>query len=139
MSNGVNKVIIVGNLGKDPEVKSNPIGLMYARLSVATTFARKDETTGQLDKKTEWHRVVVFGASAKYASQYLHKGSTVYVEGRLQTNKWQDKDGNDRYTTEIMSNDIKGLDKRQGDVNGNVMSPQAQPMSHTVVDDDIPF
>ncbi|RRJ82232.1 single-stranded DNA-binding protein [Aestuariirhabdus litorea] len=104
---GVNKVIIVGNLGADPEVRYMPNGNAVANLSVATSEQWKDKNTGQPQEKTEWHRVVMFGKLAEISGQYLRKGSKVYLEGKLQTRKWQDQQGQDRYTTEIVV-DING-------------------------------
>ncbi|WP_426417909.1 single-stranded DNA-binding protein [Aestuariirhabdus sp. LZHN29] len=104
---GVNKVIIVGNLGADPEVRYMPNGNAVANLSVATSEQWKDKTTGQPQEKTEWHRVVMFGKLAEISGQYLKKGSKVYLEGKLQTRKWQDQQGQDRYTTEVVV-DING-------------------------------
>ena len=98
---GVNKVILVGNLGADPEVRATPDGTMVLNLSVATSEQWKDRNTGQEKEKTEWHRVVVFGKRAEAAQQYLQKGSKVYVEGKLTTQKWQDQNGQDRYNTSI--------------------------------------
>ena len=110
----VNKVIILGSVGKDPESRTVGNGSVVATLSVATSRKWKDET-GTMQEKTEWHRVVVWGKSAEYAVKYLAKGSKVYVEGRLQTTKWQDKNGNDRYTTEIVADTIQGLGGGKGD------------------------
>lgn len=118
MSRGVNKVILIGNLGNDPETRSMPNGNMITNLSVATDESYKDKNTGQMVPRTEWHRVVLFGKLAEIAGQYLRKGSKVYLEGRLQTRKWQDQSGQDKYTTEIVV-DINGqmqmLDSRAGD------------------------
>jgi len=109
----VNKVIIVGNLGRDPETRYMPEGGAITNISVATTDKRKDKN-GELQEKTEWHRVAFFGKLAEIAGEYLKKGSQVYVEGRLQTRKWQDKDGNDKYTTEIVAQQMQMLGSRQG-------------------------
>jgi single-strand DNA-binding protein len=109
----VNKVIIVGNLGRDPETRYMPDGGAIANISVATTDKWKDKN-GEMQEKTEWHRVAFFGKLAEIASEYLKKGSQVYVEGRLQTRKWQDKDGQDKYTTEIIANQMQMLGSRQG-------------------------
>ena len=118
MARGVNKVILVGNLGNDPEVRFTPNGSAIANLSLATSESWKDRNTGQQQERTEWHRVVIFGKTAEIAQQYLRKGSKVYIEGKLQTRKWQGQDGQDRYTTEVVV-DITGqmqmLDSRQGD------------------------
>lgn len=102
MARGVNKVILVGNLGQDPEVRYMPNGNGVATLSLATTDSWKDKNTGQLQERTEWHRVVLFGKLAEVAGEYLRKGSQIYVEGRLQTRKWTDQGGQERYTTEIV-------------------------------------
>ncbi|WP_419147296.1 single-stranded DNA-binding protein [Pseudoalteromonas 'SMAR'] len=102
MARGVNKVILVGNLGQDPEVRYMPNGNGVANISIATTDSWKDKNTGQLQERTEWHRVVLFGKLAEVAGEYLRKGSQVYIEGRLQTRKWTDQSGQDKYTTEIV-------------------------------------
>jgi single-strand DNA-binding protein len=114
MARGVNKVILVGNLGKDPEVRYSPNGQAIANITIATSESWKDKNTGDKQEKTEWHRVVFFGKLAEIAGEYLKKGGQVYVEGRLQTRKWQDKDGHDRYTTEIVANEMQMLGSRQG-------------------------
>ena len=105
----VNKVIIVGNLGKDPETRYAPSGDAICNITVATSETWKDKTSGEKKEATEWHRVAFFGKLAEIAGQYLNKGSQVYVEGRLQTRKWKDKDGQDRYTTEIRCDEMKML------------------------------
>ncbi|ESP95340.1 single-stranded DNA-binding protein [Pseudoalteromonas luteoviolacea] len=102
MARGVNKVILVGNLGQDPEVRYMPNGNGVANISIATTDSWKDKNTGQMQERTEWHRVVLFGKLAEVAGEYLRKGSQVYIEGRLQTRKWTDQSGQDKYTTEIV-------------------------------------
>ena len=109
----VNKVILIGNLGRDPETRYMPDGGAVTNVSVATTEAWKDKN-GEKQEKTEWHRVAFFGKLAEIAGEYLKKGSQVYVEGRLQTRKWQDKDGQDKYTTEIVANVMQMLGSRQG-------------------------
>jgi single-strand DNA-binding protein len=109
----VNKVIIIGNLGRDPETRYMPEGGAITNISVATTETWKDKN-GEKQEKTEWHRVAFFGKLAEIAGEYLKKGSQVYVEGRLQTRKWQDKDGADKYTTEIVANAMQMLGSRQG-------------------------
>jgi len=101
MARGVNKVILVGNLGQDPDTKYMPSGSALTNISVATTDSWKDKQTGEQVEKTEWHRVVMFDRLAEIAGEYLKKGSQVYIEGKLQTRKWQDKEGNDRYTTDV--------------------------------------
>ena len=114
MARGVNKVIIVGNLGQDPETKAMPSGTTVANLRIATTDSWKDKTSGEMKEQTEWHSVAMFGRLAEIAGEYLRKGSQVYIEGRLRTRKWQDKSGNDRYTTEIVANDMQMLGSRGG-------------------------
>jgi single-strand DNA-binding protein len=109
----VNKVILIGNLGRDPETRYMPDGGAITNISIATTEAWKDKN-GEKQEKTEWHRVAFFGKLAEIAGEYLKKGSQVYVEGRLQTRKWQDKDGADKYTTEIVANAMQMLGSRQG-------------------------
>ena len=109
----VNKVILIGNLGRDPETRYMPDGGAITNISVATTDVWKDKN-GEKQEKTEWHRVAFFGKLAEIAGEYLKKGSQVYVEGRLQTRKWQDKDGQDKYTTEIVANVMQMLGSRQG-------------------------
>ena len=107
--NGVNKAIILGTLGQDPDMRNTASGSVVANLSVATNETWKDRQTGEKQERTEWHRVSMFGKLAEIAGQYLSKGSQVYLEGRIQTRKWQDKDGNDRYTTEIVANEMQML------------------------------
>ncbi len=114
MARGVNKVILVGNLGKDPEVRYSPNGGAVANITIATSESWKDKTSGEKQEKTEWHRVVFFGRLAEIAGEYLKKGAQIYVEGRLQTRKWQDKEGKDRYTTEIVANEMQMLGSRGG-------------------------
>ena len=149
---GVNKVILLGNLGKDPDIKYMPNGNAVANITLATSETWKDKNTGEQQEKTEWHRVVFFGKLAEIVGQYLKKGSKVYVEGKLQTRKWQGQDGQDRYTTEVVV-DIGGtmqmLDSR-GEGGGGYAQAQpaqsapqkAQPAPAMVddgFDDDIPF
>ena len=110
----VNKVIVVGNLGRDPETRYMPDGAAITNVSVATSFQWTDKASGEKKEETEWHRVVFRGKLAEVAGEYLKKGSQVYVEGRLRTRKWQDKDGQDRYTTEIMATEMKMLGSRAG-------------------------
>lgn len=114
MARGVNKVILIGNLGRDPEVRYSPSGSAVANITLATSESWKDKNSGEKQEKTEWHRVVFFGRLAEIAGEYLKKGSQVYVEGRLQTRKWQDKEGHDRYTTEIVANEMQMLGSRGG-------------------------
>ena len=109
----VNKVILIGNLGRDPETRYMPEGGAITNISIATTDKWKDKN-GEMQEKTEWHRVAFFGKLAEIAGEYLKKGSQVYVEGRLQTRKWQDKDGQDKYTTEVVANVMQMLGSRQG-------------------------
>ena len=115
MARGINKVIIVGNLGNDPEMRYMPSGSAIANLSVATTDSWKDKQSGQQQEQTEWHRVVFFNRLAEIAGEYLRKGSQVYIEGSLKTRKWTDKSGNDRYTTEVVGKDLQMLGGRAGD------------------------
>jgi single-strand DNA-binding protein len=114
MARGINKVILVGNLGKDPEVRYSPSGQAVANATLATSESWKDKNTGEKQERTEWHRVVFFGRLAEIAGEYLKKGAQIYVEGRLQTRKWQDKEGQDRYTTEIVANEMQMLGSRSG-------------------------
>ena len=144
MARGVNKVIIVGNLGADPDSKSMPSGNMVANFSVATSESWNDRDTGERQEKTEWHRVVFFNRLAEIAAQYLKKGSQVYVEGKLQTRKWEDKEGNERWTTEVVANQMQMLgDRMSGDMsNDNASSSQStsdNDFSTDEFDDDIPF
>ena len=114
MARGVNKVILVGNLGKDPEVRYSPNGGAVANITLATSESWKDKNTGEKQEKTEWHRVVFFGRLAEIAGEYLKKGAQIYIDGRLQTRKWQDKEGKDRYTTEIVAGEMQMLGSREG-------------------------
>ena len=111
---GVNKVILLGNLGKDPEVKYMPNGNAVANITLATSETWNDKSSGEKQEKTEWHRVVFFGKLAEIVGQYLKKGSKIYVEGKLQTRKWQGQDGQDRYTTEIIADEMQMLGGRAG-------------------------
>ena len=145
MSRGVNKVILVGNLGQKPEMRYTATQTAVANLSIATTESWKDKESGENRDKTEWHRVVFFGNLAEIAEKYLDKGSSVYVEGKIQTRKWQDKDGNDRWTTEVLGNQLTMLGSRSS----SDSSPKAESSSNTpfpeddsgpgLTDDDIPF
>lgn len=112
MARGINKVIIVGNCGQDPETRYSAGGAAITNISVATSDSWKDKQTGQMQERTEWHRIVFFNRLAEIAGEYLKKGSKVYIEGRLQTRKWQDQGGQDRYTTEIVANEMQMLDSR---------------------------
>jgi single-strand DNA-binding protein len=114
MAKGINKVIIVGNLGKDPEVRYSANGAAIANLTIATSEQWTDKQSGQKQEKTEWHRVVMFNRLGEIAGEYLKKGSQVYIEGKLQTRKWQDQSGADRYTTEIVANEMQMLGGRGG-------------------------
>lgn len=114
MARGVNKVILIGNLGADPETRAMPSGATVANLRIATTENWKDRTSGENQERTEWHRVALFGKLAEIASEYLRKGSQVYIEGSLRTRKWQDKQGNERYSTEIVGNEMQMLGGRGG-------------------------
>lgn len=162
MARGINKVILVGNLGQDPETRYMPSGGAVTNVSIATSETWKDRQTGQPQERTEWHRVVFFNKLGEIAGQYLKKGSKVYVEGSLRTRKWQGQDGQDRYTTEIVASEMQMLDSRGGggdysapQDNWNQSSPQqapaqpaSQPQSSSSAagdkgfadfDDDIPF
>jgi single-strand DNA-binding protein len=114
MARGINKVILVGNLGQDPEVRYMPSGGAVANISIATSESWKDKQTGQPVDKTEWHRIVFFNRLAEIAGEYLKKGSQVYVEGKLQTRKWQDQAGVDRFSTEVVASELQMLGGRQG-------------------------
>lgn len=108
-SRGINKVILVGNLGQDPEIRYMPSGGAVANITIATSESWRDKTTGEQREKTEWHRVALFGKLAEVAGEYLRKGSQVYIEGQLQTRKWQDQNGQDRYTTEVVVQGFNGV------------------------------
>jgi single-strand DNA-binding protein len=114
MARGINKVILIGNLGADPETRAMPSGTTVANLRVATSESWRDKQTGEQQERTEWHRVALFGRLAEIAGEYLRKGSQVYIEGSLRTRKWQDKQGNERYSTEIVGNDLQMLGGRGG-------------------------
>ena len=153
---GINKVILVGNLGAKPEIKYASNGNAIRNLSIATSESWTDKSTGQKQERTEWHRVSLFGKVAEIAGQYLDKGSKVYVEGKLQTRKWQDQSGQDRYTTEVVISGFNGtlqmLDRRD-DMNSSTPAQQSQPQSQSApepapaitpvapdeFEDDIPF
>jgi single-strand DNA-binding protein len=151
MARGINKVILIGNLGQDPEVRYMPNGNAVANVTLATSESWKDKNTGENQERTEWHRVVFYRRLAEVAGEYLKKGSKVYVEGRLQTRKWQGQDGQDRYTTEIIANDMQMLDSRGGTASFDAPrsqgqgAPRSQPsaapasMPDNDFDDDIPF
>jgi len=112
MARGINKAVIVGTLGRDPEIRYSSKGNAVVNLSVATNEAWKDRETGEAKERTEWHRIVIFGKLGEIASQYLKKGSQAYFEGRIKTSKWQDEGGNDRYTTEIVASEMQMLGRR---------------------------
>ena len=148
MARGINRVTLVGNLGNDPEVRHTNNGDPIANISVATTEIWRDKQSGEQQERTEWHRVVFFSRLAEIVRDYLRKGSKVYVEGSLRTSKWKDKNGMDRYTTEIIANEMLLLDSRGGSQNHNYQeketitkesppSNSAKPLSED--DDDIPF
>ncbi len=153
MARGVNKVTLIGNLGNDPEVRYSGNGNAVANISLATAESWRDKDSGEQQERTEWHRIVFFGRLAEIVSEYLHKGSQIYVEGRLQTNKWQDKEGNDRYTTQIVANEMQMLGSRgsastnqepvpQKESTPDSSPKQTQPLAESPVDevdDDIPF
>jgi len=153
MARGVNKVILVGNLGKDPDMKYTASGAAIANITVATSESWNDKQTGEKQEKTEWHRVVFFRRLAEIAGEYLRKGSQVYIEGKLQTRKWQDQNGQDRYTTEVVGNEMQMLGSRGGDAGARPQQggsgfrnnpPAQQPAEKTQSDggfddDDIPF
>ena len=153
MARGINKVILIGNIGADPEIRYMPSGGAVANLNMATSESWKDKTTGQIQDRTEWHRVVMFNRLAEICGEYLKKGSKLYVEGSLRTRKWQDKEGQDRYTTEIVATEMQMLDSK-GSVNlttdkmeneslvnntENIPPNNSQAIVLTEFNDDIPF
>ena len=146
----VNKVILVGNLGRDPETRYNPEGAAITNISVATTDTWKDKTSGEKQERTEWHRVVFFSRLAEIAGEYLKKGSQVYIEGSLRTRKWTDKEGQDRYTTEIVADRMQMLGSRSGQGDASAREAPAEREAKPAaakkpagkfddLDDDIPF
>jgi single-strand DNA-binding protein len=149
MARGVNKVIIVGNLGKDPETRYMPSGSAVTNLRVATTEAWKDKQSGEQQERTEWHAVAMFGRLAEIAAEYLRKGSQVYIEGKLRTRKWQDKEGKDRYTTEIVADEMQMLGSKGGGASAGAPAAGGGQRAAAVndsasgppgdFDDDIPF
>ena len=144
MSRGINKVILVGNLGADPETRYMPSGSAVTNLSVATSESWKDKQTGEQKERTEWHKVAMFNRLAEIAAEYLRKGSQVYIEGKIRTRKWQDRDGNDRWTTEIIADEMQMLGGRGGGGSAPMSSGgqgQSSPPSPPSDDfeDDIPF
>ena len=158
MARGINKVILIGNLGNDPEVRYTPSGSAVANITLATNESWRDKQSGDMQERTEWHRIVFFNRLAEIVGEYLRKGSKVYVEGSLRTRKWQDKTGMDRYTTEIIANEMQILDSRANNIDhsnqtsetaddhfyqqNNQSQPQPQPTHAATADDfddDIPF
>ena len=154
MARGINKVILVGNLGVDPETRYTASGSAITNIRIATSESWRDKTSGEKKEKTEWHRIVFFNRLAEIAGEYLRKGSQVYIEGKLQTRKWQDQSGQDRYTTEIVANEMQMLGGRGGEGGGQSQqkpgfrkpaesNPVAQPeqarAEEEFQDDDIPF
>jgi single-strand DNA-binding protein len=155
MARGINKVILIGHLGADPETRAMPSGMTVANMRLATTESWKDKQSGEQQERTEWHNVALFGRLGEIAAEYLRKGSQVYIEGRLRTRKWQDKEGRDRYTTEIVANEMQMLGGRGGAggaAGGGGSSEPAAPRaehaeaaaggagaSRDEFDDDIPF
>ncbi|RCL37935.1 MAG: single-stranded DNA-binding protein [SAR86 cluster bacterium] len=136
MSNGLNKVLIIGNLGSDPEIKYTSSGSAVANLSIATSERWKDRNTGEQKEQVEWHRVVLFSRLAEIAEQYLKKGSKVFVEGKLQTRDWEDAEGKKRYTTEVIAREMTMLDSRSG--SDNASQPQNSSPENNF-EEDIPF
>ncbi len=153
MARGINKVILIGNLGADPETRYTPDNRAITNARIATSDSWKDKNTGEMQERTEWHRVVFFARLAEIAAEYLRKGSKVYIEGRIQTRKWQGQDGKDNYTTEIVAGDMQMLDSRGGgggDFGGapaqqgggksqSQPSQSAPPAPDDSFEDDIPF
>ena len=154
MARGINKVILVGNLGQDPQTRAMPSGKTVVNLRIATTDQWRDKQTGENKENTEWHTVVMFDRLAEVAAEYLRKGSQVYIEGKLRTRKWQDKEGNDRYSTEVVANDMQMLGGRGGGGGGGGgggydREPASRPSQAPAgsgsgggrddFDDDIPF
>ena len=131
MARGVNKAIIVGTLGQDPEIRYTANGGAVANISVATNESWRDKATGEAQERTEWHRIVMFGKLAEIAQQYLKKGSQGYFEGRIQTRKWQDNEGKDRYSTEIVANEMQMLGGRAGAGGGAPMDSGGQSQSQS--------
>ena len=151
MARGINKVILIGNLGRDPDVRYMPSGSAVTNVALATSDSWRDKQSGEKQERTEWHNIVFYNRLAEIAGEYLKKGSKIYVEGSLRTRKWQDKNGQDRYTTEIIANEMQMLDSRGG---GGSYSPDSSTSSSAEssagrkeavaegiddFDDDIPF
>jgi single-strand DNA-binding protein len=144
MARGINKVILVGNLGADPETRYMPSGGAVTNIRVATSESWKDKNTGDQQERTEWHSVAFFGRLAEIAAEYLRKGSQVYIEGKLRTRKWQDRDGNDRWSTEVIANEMQMLGGRPGggapaQSASSSSMPEGPPSGGGDFDDDIPF
>jgi len=154
MARGINKVILVGNLGQDPQTRAMPSGKTVVNLRIATTDQWRDKQTGENKENTEWHTVVMFDRLAEIAAEYLRKGSQIYIEGKLRTRKWQDKEGNDRYSTEIVANEMQMLGGRSGGGGGGGGGSEREPVQRPPggpaagapsgggrdeFDDDIPF
>ncbi len=149
MPRGINKVILIGNLGADPDTRYMPSGGAVANVRLATSESFKDRESGEQTERTEWHNVVFFNRLAEIVTEYLRKGSQVYVEGRLRTRKWQDREGKDRYSTEIVADQMQMLGGRgggagmssgeRGSAPQRSAAPQAQPAAAAFEDDDIPF
>ena len=147
MARGINKVILVGNLGADPETRYMPSGGAVTNIRVATSESWKDKNTGDQQERTEWHSVAFFGRLAEIAAEYLRKGSQVYIEGKLRTRKWQDRDGNDRWSTEVVANEMQMLGGRPGggapaqssSSSASSSMPEGPPVGGGDFDDDIPF
>ena len=137
---GINKVILIGNLGRDPEVRYTPSGAAVANFTIATSEEWKDKDTGEKRERTEWHRIVAWGRLGEICGEYLHKGKQVYIEGRLQTRDWEDRDGNKRYTTEIVAQSMQMLGPAGREAQSEKFDEKfkvAEP--ETIPDDDIPF
>ena len=144
MARGVNKVILIGNLGADPEVRQTPSGVPVVNVNLATSESWTDKTTGDRQERTEWHRLTLWRKLAEIAGQYLKKGSKIYVEGKLQTRSWDAEDGQKRYSTEVVVDDMQMLDSRDGERGGVSMDapgPMEPPPEHSdsSQDDDLPF
>lgn len=134
MARGINKVILIGNLGKDPEIRQVNNGSAVANITIATSESWKDKQSGELQERTEWHRVVCFNRLAEIVGEYLHKGSKIYIEGSLRTRKWEAKDGTQKYTTEIIASEMRMLDSKNSAPSESKPLPAGAP-----IDDDIPF
>ena len=151
MARGVNKVILIGNVGKEPDVRYMPNGNAVANVTLATSESWKDKNSGETQERTEWHRVVFFRRLAEIVGEYVKKGSKIYIEGKLQTRKWQDQSGQDRYTTEIVADEMQMLDSKgssasfdssrsgSGSRPSSDSAPSSAPMPDDGFDDDIPF